>query len=43
MDIIQQIMLIFTELIEKITAIFSFISSQFLPSTDGESDEEIII
>lgn len=43
MDIIQQIMTVFIELIEIVRKLFSFVNSQFLPKTDGESDEETII
>ena len=43
MDIIQQIMLVFLELIEKVRRIFSFVNSQFLPSTDNNDDTETII
>lgn len=43
MDIIQQIMLVFLELIEKVRRIFSFVNSQFLPSTDNNDYTETII
>lgn len=43
MDVIQQIMLVLSELIEKVKKIFSFVNSQFLPSTDSEDDKEKII
>jgi len=39
MDIIQEIMLLFVELIERVKKIFSFVNSQFLPVTDGEDEE----
>ena len=35
MDIIQQIMLVFLELVEKLKVLYDFVNSQFLPITDG--------
>ena len=43
MDIIQQIMLVFFELVEKLRFLFDFVNSQFLPITDGENHKEKII
>ena len=40
MDIIQQIMLVFSELIEKVKAIFSFVNSQFRPTFDIDDSKE---
>lgn len=40
MDIIQQIMLILMELIERIRDIFAFVNSQFLPLPDDEDNKE---
>ncbi len=40
MDIIQQIMIILTELIERIRDIFAFVNSQFLPPPDEEITDE---
>ena len=42
MDVIQQIMLVFSELIEKVKAIFSFVNSQFLPALDTDVSQEKI-
>ncbi len=40
MDIIQQIILVFLELVEKLRALYDFVNSQFLPTTSGEDKKE---
>ena len=43
MDIIQQIMLVFFELLEKLRSIYDFVNSQFLPDTDIEEGEDKLL
>ena len=40
MDIIQQIMTVFIELIDKMKKIFFFVNSQFLPMTEDNNTDK---